>query len=330
MGITDTNGSIDNEVDYESIAVESITSCEHNSETLRLLKANDPRLTHLVVSYGQDVHEGEGTYHFHAGVNLSSSRGRELCLGWIGHFAGKCAHLKSFSLCCAQRNGVEDIMGFSEEDIAKLFYGLNHNAMVHDLYLSHVTLEVVLPQVVGFVKNRNLKAFHIFCCNWLGTESEHMQSILRDCSNLRELAIGGPYDVDPDNYPLDGVAAVVFDIAQTMAGLHRLELLSVEAMFLGPGACKALGSFIRTSEALTIVGFSDCYIGDVKQIADGVATNEHIKNLSFHNNGLGIGLHCRRFGDYGAECFANALACNRTLTKLNLGFNGITHTGWDL
>ena len=56
----------------------------------------------------------------------------------------------------------------------------------------------------------------------------------------------------------------------------------------------------------------------------------HIKSISFHNNGLGIGLHFRRFGDEGAECFANALACNRTLTKLNLCRNGITRAGWDL
>ena len=331
MSITsNTSGSCAIDVEYESITVGSITSCEYNRETLRLLKADDPRLTHLVVSYGQDTHEGDETYHFCGGGNLSS-RGREKCLGWIGHFAGKSSRLKSFGFCCAQRqHGVEEIVEFGEEDIAKLFHGLCHNTMIEELFLSEVTLEVVLPQVVGFVKNRDLKTFHIFCCDWVGTESGHMQSIIQDCSNLQELAIGGPSDVDPDDYPLDEVAALVFDIAQTTVGLHRLELLSLEAMFLSSGACKAIGSLIRTSTTLSTVGLSDCYIGDVKQIADAVATNDSIKDLSFHNNGYGIGLHCRRFGDKGAECFANALACNRTLTKLDIGRNGITRAGWDL
>ena len=336
MSLTsNSNGSGDTEPDYESIAVESITSCEHNTETLCLLKANDPRLTSLVVTLNDFcMDEGEGAYHFYA--EKASSRGKEICLGWIGHFAGKCARLKRFSLCCtpARRQvGVEDIAEFGEEDIAKLFHGLNHNALIGSLYLEDVELVVVLPQVVEFVKNRDLNEFHISYCDWRGTESEHMQSIIQDCSNLRVLGIGGPYDVerqDLDDYPLDEVAALVCDIAQTLVGLHRLELLSIDAMLVDSGACKALGRFIRTSATLSTLCLSDCYVGNVKEIADAVATNMHLKTLSFHNMGYGVGLYFRRFGDEGAEYFANALACNRTLTGLDICRNGITRAGWNL
>ena len=318
MSITSNSNA---EVDFESIAVESITN---SSETLRLLQANDPCLdAGLIVSMDENDTNGHDLceqYFFYPG--RLSTKGKEICFGWISHFLRKCTHLKSFTVTHAP--GV-----FGTEDAAKLFHGLNENSTIEYVSLDEVRLEVFLPLLAEFAANKELKGLGIVSCNWRGDEFEYLRSIIHDCSNIRDLSIGSLNNGEELGVDeLEAMATVTLKFTQELVSLHRLKRLFIDAMFLNSAACEALGSFIKKSSTLIRLGLDECYIGDTKKIAGAVATNIHIKNLSFHKDGSGH--EFAGLGDEGAGHFANAMSANRTLKVLNLYGNGITARGWNL
>jgi len=304
----------------DTIKIEDITSNELNREILHKLKNNDETFDKMNIccqlenmdanSYDYLVEKGED-------------------IGWLGYYIGQNTKLSKVT--------------FIKIDTESICKEMSCNMSIKKIHFSQCVLNgrVLAP---FFKNNHNLIEIRIEVCIFGAGGLRQLSLAIRDCNtSVKDISIRNCIEMENGR---------VSDIIAALSMHPQLEALRLTDVGIGINECTALATLIRcTTTQLKILNLGRNNIDDEGlDLVDALANGNNIQELCLpYNRSITIRgwkrvasllemhdsklqklfLNGNNMKDEEALVFANALANNSTLRRLDLDCHGsITDEGW--
>ena len=176
-------------LDFDALAqttnIEDMAEDELNRGTLRLLKNNDARLSHLRLWGAQEDPEECGDYH----------PGSSEELGWLGHFAKKSTHLHQFSL-----GGSDVFINCTEQSVDGFLEDLGNCNHITKMTFDDIDLTKIAYKLGPVTSSKEISRFIADRCYMGALEANSLLNVFGDMTTLEELSISyDHYDVGDDS-----------------------------------------------------------------------------------------------------------------------------------
>ena len=307
----------------DTIKIEDITSDKRNQSILQRLKDNDLEFT--ILSYTNGDINGHDSYE---DCYLPDD---EEDVGWLGYFIGSNTKL-------------QELQFHQTPDNESFYIGMSSNTSINDVIFSDDSFfDQMFPLLGPFFKNNyNLNGISIEDCQLADDEEDARQLSLAigKCNNSLK------------GFEFSSINAENSYYIITSLSMHpQLENIRLGGMNIGRNECSALATLLRcTSTNLRNLCLDNNLIDDtVVQILVQTLSNSNrlqkldllcneeitirgwkaVSSLLEISSSLeDLTIHSNIIKDEGALVFANALANNSTLKRLDLDYCGITPEGW--
>ena len=272
-------------------------------------------------------------------------------LGWVGYFIGKNTKLQGVHL---QLNPLHHFpyrtAQYDRADIEAFFGGVNSNRSIqeitfNDMYLSEG--EIFQSLHPFFENNNNLSYLFVNKCVFGYGCAHQFSLLLRGCNNsLKRVRLSNNLMGDC----LKVARLEDFGIIRALSMHPQLEKLVLKGMNVGRNECVALGKFLgHTTTELRYLVLSKNDIDDegvesfvgalancrlsVLDLSLNLITDRGCQSLAGvlqnpNSNLVQLSLSGNLIGNEGALVFANALARNSKLKKLDLWGCDVAAKGW--
>ena len=280
-------------------SIENITEDEVHRETLRLLRDDDSRLSHLTLC---------GTF---CGAELCTyadstgdySPGSSEELGWLGLYAKKSTHLEKFGMY-----GRDIFKSCSKQSVDRFFEDLRKCNHFREINFVDVDLAEFI-ETLG-PKNGNITHWNLEDCILGVPGANYLSNAFQTMKSLKELYIH--YDDDIDHGVDDDIMA---GCIPSLAGCTAMRKLNLCNLGLSTNCCAALSAVFPRMTNLHELNFNENSIDYdcVEDLVRGLAECEDLHSLSFSGNAI---------SDNGLAMLIRGLPAS--VHSIDLSDNGVT------
>ena len=288
-------------------SIEEITEVELHRETLRLLRDDDSRLSHLCICEKNSVGEsGE----CHPGSNEE--------LGWLGHFAKKSTHLDEFTFY-GNRSSKGVFEHCSKQSVHRFIEDLGKCNYIRKMNFLDTDLSDIIYKLVSVMKHKNITHWVTNECELGVPEAHFMFNTFRGMKNLEVLSLG--CNDFGDGYGLgDDIAAGCIPSLAACTAIRDLDLSGLD---LSTNSCAALSAVFPRMASLHELILDENSIDDncVEVLLQGLAECEHLHSLKLSQNRIsdnGLALLIQRLPASASslDLYDNEVALARQLSLL--------------